>query len=563
MKLYRRILIGSLVLTLIMAVKDIALAVLMMTLGLALPLVFAATVLVYTVCAYPAVALWNEGPSARAGGLLGSVAMIALVALTPSLLGQWQASRIARAWQTHDVKPSAPAAARTIEIRRPIESYDKTFSGNEACGSECRRVLSSGRIEWIRVVMGTAQRRDSENRTTLHVARRGSACEVPGGSAMSPEQVCIIQVADSQEAADLVIDFQAGPASFKPSQTGFVELRAPRTVVARTGTDIILRQTEVRVARPYRPLIVGPRIQGMSSSGAEIQKRLETYNQITLAGIIEKLGLPLGDESTPGVRPVTPRDWRQPLDDTMTRELLAVLDLPTPGRFGTDQMRVVSQWVMHARSVKEWTPELIGTLRRMLHDQRIEGGTFFDQIFERNPAVTTALMPDVLQVLEQRNTELHTMARSAAWAFVRIDPAFYQPHTDEILRLISKGGRSAEPLTGVVGRLGIDPTPYLLPLGGGPNRNDMRARIRGSCMADKQWAPILIPALRDELPALSGARGGMRDQRQALLRALASLGDGEFVETALAQGDKDDDRLRRRINADLTGRRGPHALCQS
>ena len=79
--------------------------------------------------------------------------------------------------------------------------------------------------------------------------------------------------------------------------------------------------------------------------------------------------------------------------------------------------------------------------------------------------------------------------------------------------------------------------------------------------ADKQWAPQLIPALRAELPALSNARGAMKDRRTTIIRALASLGDLEFVKSLLADGSKDGELLRRRIESDMKGHRGAHALC--
>ncbi|MEQ1577059.1 MAG: hypothetical protein ABL894_05335, partial [Hyphomicrobium sp.] len=130
-------------LTIVSAVMacDLGLAILMLTLGLAFPLLFAPAALCYLLAAFPAVALWRGGSMARFTGVGISAALIAAVAIIPGFISNQRAGRLDAATQRADIHPAATSAARTLEIMRNRENYDKLFMDAEPCGYECRALL--------------------------------------------------------------------------------------------------------------------------------------------------------------------------------------------------------------------------------------------------------------------------------------------------------------------------------------------------------------------------------------------------------------------------------------
>jgi hypothetical protein len=193
-------------------------------------------------------------------------------------------------------------------------------------------------------------------------------------------------------------------------------------------------------------------------------------------------------------------------------------------------------------------------------DQRIRVPTDFDQIFERHREVAEALLPDILDLLEAHGvTNDYTAELQAAYTFARIDPDLLAPYAQRILALREKDSKLRGILLPAVGRLGVDPSSYLLPIAHGIKG------ARAACFAEIRWAPMLIPGLRDAVSAnahiqnLDISRGSFGE---AALKALAKLGDAEFVRQYLAQrGDADAKRLAQRIDFELKRPRGTDSLC--
>jgi hypothetical protein len=201
-------------------------------------------------------------------------------------------------------------------------------------------------------------------------------------------------------------------------------------------------------------------------------------------------------------------------------------------------------------------------------DQRLRVPTDLHQIFERHREVTEVLLPDILGLLEANGvTNDFTAERQVAYTFARIDPDLLAPHARRILALLKKDSELQGILLLAVGRLGVDPSSYLLPIAGDIEGVRYRygspyPRVRGACFAETKWAPMLIPGLRDALSANARMQKPDGSFEEAALKALAKLGDAEFVRQHLApRDDADAKRLAQRIDQELKRPRGRDSLC--
>ena len=239
MRIYFRLLAALLVIAAIMATGGAAIILIVVTFGLGFPLVFSATGVLYLLCCFPAVAFWTGKTSDRLTGCGVSAFLIVLAALAPGYLGRQQAESGALTYQNKDLKPKAPVSVSSIEIRRSRSSYDGTCADSEACGFECRSILSAGQVKWLRVVMtdGQARRGQSSETSTRHSLLQGSDCAVPGG-ARNDSESCVVMVADDGATPELAIEVHAATA-FKSEAKWFdlVHWRNTRRVTAELRRD--------------------------------------------------------------------------------------------------------------------------------------------------------------------------------------------------------------------------------------------------------------------------------------------------------------------------------------
>jgi len=352
-----------------------------------------------------------------------------------------------------------------------------------------------------------------------------------------------------------VITFD-GVAEFKEETGTFVTWHPARSVTATRlegGKGIeILRQTGAVVEIPSIPAFI------LAMHFAHLN---DTRHAISLRRTLVTLGLiPAG--ALADATPPHHRTWEDGIDAGMNREMEAVLNLSQVGSFNGDQARVISDWLTAARQTKDWAPDQLALLRRIALDQRIRVPTNFDQIFERHREVAEALLPDILDLLEAHGvTNDFTAERQAAYTFARIDPDLLAPYAQRILALREKDFKLRSILLPAVGRLGVDPSSYLLPIA-----HDIEG-VRAACVAETRWAPMLIPGLRDAVSAntrLQDLDISYGSFGEGALKALAKLGDAEFVRQYLAQrDDADAKRLAQRIDHELKRPRGRDSLCWS
>ena len=85
MRIYLIVMAILAALSAILAIDDLGILLVYLTLGLALPLMFMATLVYYGACLFPAVALWNRS---RALGLALTVLLLGAAAWLPGLQGE-------------------------------------------------------------------------------------------------------------------------------------------------------------------------------------------------------------------------------------------------------------------------------------------------------------------------------------------------------------------------------------------------------------------------------------------------------------------------------------------
>jgi len=574
MRAYFTLIAVLIALTALMAVQDVAILVILFTFGLGMPLIFAGTALILAVCGLPLAWSWSGTASERALGAALTALAAAFVTVGPGHLAAQHVETERARLAEHDHAPATPVTAASVEIRRPANNYDHTFADQQTCGFECRALLLKGEVQWVRIVMRDGGRNAKGESTTRYVVKRGSACAVPGGGT-GGSSTCVVMAPDTSEPAELVVTFHK-PERIEAKNRAldlvrWRDIRRVTAVLQRNGSsEEILKRTGMRVDIPSTPAIIGPRTSGMSSRGIDFLRREIRSQHLTLTQTLAALGYQL-DQGGAAIEQAKPRkrDWRDGIDEDMTRDLMAVLALPQTQPFDPEQAKPVSTWLTHARQINEWTPELIEMLRRILHDRRIRRPTSFDQVFERQRPVTEALMPDVLTLLESQGIgQDYTPERQAAYTFHRLDPALLSPHAPRIVPLIRRDTALRGILTPAAGRLGIDPTPFLLPFkddldprGRSPHAQGL-ARVRGACLSEARWWPHLIPALRSTLEETPAGQQGTSGLRAALLKTLAHLGDIPFVEDQLARAAPQDKQVGLQIRSGLADERRKVRLCQ-
>ncbi len=160
----------------------------------------------------------------------------------------------------------------------------------------------------------------------------------------------------------------------------------------------------------------------------------------------------------------------------------------------------------------------------------------------------------------------YTPAREAAYRLGDIDAALLVSQASRIVALLDKGPDARAILLPIVGRIGVDPLPYLTPILAdrtSPSPYSPNPRVIGACRADPQWAKELISPLRDAYRDTPGERGDDQYYRGLVLKALANLGDRDFVEHELSTSDRiNAKQLRIAINSALSAENPGRWLCQ-
>lgn len=581
----------------VMGNHDLALTIVYVTMGLGALLLFSGTLLLYGACLLPVVLVWESSTGVKIIAGLISIAIALAVSYFPGNWAKRQATIAAQSLAKSDIAPDKPILANTLEIRRSQNRYNNVFHLKEPCGLECKALLASGKMQWIRVVMVDGRRKTKKNpntqTSTFYQRASGDKCKTPGSS-NAAKTSCVLMSADNQKKAQLVLEFKLGKAkelkgkleTFSYAWKGWIRSTAKLRKAGKLET--IYKKTESILDVVTIPAIIfRPVSPNGSASSMGFAKSKARFNTVSLRQTLSALGymLPPTPKPEPGIsekikqqvfnrekpgRKRKMQGWEYGLNDELNRELISVLDLPGSEEFNQQQHEIVFRWVIHARVVKKWTPDLLALIVRVVRDKRIIRPTFIDQIFARNADVAQTLIPHIVEMMDDSNVASNpTPARTAAYRFENADPALLKPYASKILKLIEKKGPARKVLLPSIGRLGINPAPYLFPLDVKDFDNSFQQRIKAACRSQPQWEKYLVPELRVSLELLKSQDKKIRQNIRSfdlvtkMSKALAKLGDFAFVRNKLNSGEFGDQKgLVQSILRDLDSKYPANKLCR-
>lgn len=536
-RLYFKLLIISGGLTLVLGIKDLSVAILMLTLGLAFPLLFSPTLFLYLLCLFPAVYLWNTRLKAKAS--LVSLALIFLAGFAPPLLSQMEQRKVETDLAELSRVPSGKFAARTLELLKPASFNANIIRGfeNEACDRVCHSLIENNEVDWVRVKSAVPADRKRPNAfdVTLFTTGSGSDCNVPGGSAQVPSH-CVLVRPNNDATAGLTIRLEDGYGDGRaaPDDQRQPNMRGWRRISAYVGApeQPVLRLQEQNYERIWMPSIVGPSFSGMASSGFEFWREGIRLNPLEYEAAYRMLGYKVVMPAEKIAAKET-ETWRREPSDAEIRGVTSVLDLPGDAKFNAAQMELVNNWITYARIYKEWTTERIGLAKRVMLDRRMGFAVFFDQVFSK-PDVSRELMPIVLDNLEAHGEDGITEAQQQAlWTFRFLDPALLQPHAEQILRMVEqkKFGKFARSFFSALSLVGKDPTPFF-PMLIGEDADEIR--IQALCLAVPTGKAAYISQLRQLLAAsITSNEEWPDDKVKSALTALVVHGDEAFAQSVI------------------------------
>lgn len=506
MRLYFFMFCSLVLISAIVSIKNMAILIGMLTLGLGLPLLFAPSALVYLLCLLPAFGFWPSRGS-RFIGVAVSLALVALVAVFPGILSRNEAQAIAEIAAMSDRRVAEPVNARSMEILRPAV-FDPNHGvfpfSSDPCPAECRYLLISGQMDWIRVNMtvthwnGTG-RNKTEQQLSTFVAASGRDCDPERRETPSDQRCVLVGPNSESDAAMLAVISQS---VFKPgSGTLLTTQRAMRriTLTMPRGREqkVVHQSTESVIATTFMPFLIGPRfVGGMESAGFEIMRGSGRLNKISLRGALEDAGYDFANIDHVVEQPRSYKDNRPP-SDTLTLEVVSILDLPGTQPFNRQQMDSINRWVTQARGFGSQrnpvplTAIAKAIMSRLITDPRVQYVGFIDQVLGRQPGFLGDLMPTILGELEKDGRPSDVL-RSVARTVADLDAAALAPYAariDAVRRTKFPIGNN--PLLRAVGKLGSNPVPILALT---PQDEHYAPKLDALCHAEKTWSGEILGA---------------------------------------------------------------------
>lgn len=552
------------VLAAIMSIKDMAIVVLFVTLGLGFPLLFSATVFLYLLCFLPLVVSWIERPKRLMAGALTTLAL-ATVALLPGYLSIRERDAYAARLAAVQIIPTAKQPFRTIEIQNGQGAYPD-FSGNygstKGCDTVCRTLLENGEADWIRIAAtGKKDSNGTFDSNTLYVSASGEACRVHGSSNPTPPHCVLLQPDNNMQPALLIrLESGYGDGLSADKQTAKSPLTGWRRITAISGSnyhgDPFLRAQEQNFDQTFMPSIIGPTLAGMSSSGFEFMKSQTKIAPIDYETTMRKLGFKVEIAPAPVLDPKK-LSWQREPTDAEIRGALSTLNLPGNTPFNQAQNDAINEWVMYARIYKDWTSDRLEIASRVLADKRIGNAGFFDQVFTK-PAVAALLLPRVLNEVEAGDISgPRYPLKSALWAIDRVDLQVLKDNKAQIVSILKgdKFGEFGRSFIYAASLVGENPLPYLAKFDG---KKDGNISIKAICLAQPFGAPAYITELRRRIEGERMKGEWPSETVKQVLNALVIHGDDAFVATIVNNSNwRSKDRMMTDMIRNLDDKRNP------
>ncbi|MCB1539952.1 MAG: hypothetical protein KDJ25_03590 [Rhodoblastus sp.] len=449
-------LLGALAaIALLLAIPNIAAILMMATLGLGLPVLGAGAAFLYGLAALGGARLlgWTGRRSLR---LLGGGLAVLAVATAPGALSRWQARVLEEKLRTADVARTLQPLAKTIELREPFISVMPAAPfESEPCGRECRALLMSGEVEWVRVVRQATQA-DLASATRFRMAA-GAACpaaETGHGAAAR----CVLVAPDDGAPAALTVDAtfleRAAFADYRSSAPLAPDLRYGRRLTATMhgAHDPVFVRTEASADVVTIPFLVWPASRGMSSGGYEIWRVRQTIAPLSLAQMFGALGYARSMELAKTLSQGSANIHDPPAPEVVNRAASA-LDLPANVAFNRTHLEFANRWIARVVWTKPLPPQGVALVRRILLEPRMAWFGALDRLLTR-PEVAPTVLPDMLNLLETRKlTAANDATRLSLIALRGLSARLLDPHRARIMRIAAGHGPNADAMREIAQRL--------------------------------------------------------------------------------------------------------------
>jgi hypothetical protein len=523
---YVNALMAALFLTALIAIPDMMIYVGIYTLGLGIPVMFAATALVYLICLLPMAICWNSA-NLRVASSVISVCLVAAVALIPFYNSKGEATTIAATVAQHDHIETMAGRPRSIEI-----------AAND-CQRECRHLLLSRQVDWIRIRTAIARSGGRTKFESTMYRMDTSACVSEGGD--GDKAGCVVIVADGQQPAELFVGIEAHKFD-NTATSGWTPQQLTRvlTIVQHNeNAEVELyRRSESTIAVISPPLAILPAIKDWHSNGFEFGRMLQVFNEVSLQHGLEAIGF-----SFEGFKASAPGQHKRKDDKKPSPALAAavssVLKLDTTQPFNRQQIEIIRQWldqmssyVRHHRDVSFSEAEK-SILRDIIDSRGIEDNIWVSHLLSLNKPLAREMIPVILTALETPGAPSF-VASSATAAFRVMDTVDLAPFADRIIAIWeTKSSERNRILLGDIGRLGRNPVPILGPVRDG---KFVKSSILAMyCASDLQWSPQILSVMRDYMPTMRDSDRNIRDDQRALERVMDKHGGQIALKAFYAQ----------------------------
>ena len=197
-RFYYSLLAGLAAIWFVLSTPGLGLSLINFTFGLAVPLFFAPTLLIYLACLAPALHLWPYRAT-RATGVLASAVAMAAVALAPGLVSERRVIVKSAELRAERQLPEGAASYRSLE-------FDRVPVDGSACDAHCRHLMQSGQLDWLRISSDpdeTIPLRLGALSTTVVRAGFGADCVIRDPLVVAAP-FCPIVIADRDMPAELI-----------------------------------------------------------------------------------------------------------------------------------------------------------------------------------------------------------------------------------------------------------------------------------------------------------------------------------------------------------------------
>ena len=512
------------------AVPDVLVIVLLFTFGLAFPLLFLNTVLLYLLTALPTLVLLRKRPRPWAALALAASA-IPVVALVPPLLSESTASRKMERFRADDKEGRLASTPKSVEIVGDAVFYGgrNDHLKNAPCDAFCQRLLLSRRVDVVRV---TRMRENSSapiGQMDYVIEQRGNCPNAFGeGVAMLPQTrdalvsgTCFVARAPDAAAleARIVIRNTRSPAPANLKQdldaaTGAVnEIQVLEiSVPAAAAWSIELRQTQVKFSHWSMPLHLWyARCYGMCMGRPVFGRTERTLNPFDpTERTLHALRVDAGD----------PQDRLSP-----TARAMAVFD--RGGEVLTDnQMELINDWAKHLSCKYGGCPPLSGLdeelTMRLVKDRRVTNFVFIGDVIGRKRHLVADNFDVFLDEMQARGAN-SKFSNTIGAIVAQLDNDVLRSRSDRILALAHDNDWTWSRGIGITsGRLGVDTTSLISERLG--RATSAATAALAACVADEAIGRALVPSLLAYLRALPVSDSSPQNAARNAVKALARFG---------------------------------------